>query len=139
MCDWELAPRNAFKEIFPNMKIYGCWFHYSQRIWAKAQNLGLAYSFRNSFQTAEYTKQTMAIPFLSASLIKPTFNSFQIPELENSEMLKLGKLNRYCKKHWLNKFPKELSIYDINISTNNGAESYHSRLKSIVRTVHPRI
>ena len=81
----------------------------------------------------------MAIPFSPASLIKPTFNFLQIPELENSEMLKLGKLNSYCKKHWLNKLPEELSIYDINISTNNGAESYHSKLKSIVRTGHPRI
>ena len=35
--------------------------------------------------------------------------------------------------------PQELSIHEINIATNNGAESYHSKLKSIIRTSHPRI
>ena len=84
------ASRNAFKEIFPNMKIYGCWFHYFQRIWAKTQDLVLAYGIRNSSQTAEYIKQIMVIPFLPAFLIKPTFNSLQIPELENCEMLNWG-------------------------------------------------
>ena len=41
MSDWEPAPRNAFKEIYPQMKLYGCWFHFTQRIWAKTQKLGL--------------------------------------------------------------------------------------------------
>ena len=35
--------------------------------------------------------------------------------------------------------PEELSIYELNKSTNNAAESYHSKLKSIVKTCHPRI
>ena len=35
--------------------------------------------------------------------------------------------------------PEELSIFDITISTNNSAESYHSKLKGIVKTSHPRI
>ena len=35
--------------------------------------------------------------------------------------------------------PAELSVYNLNISTNNAAESYHPKLKSLVRTCHPRI
>ena len=41
MSDWELASRNAFKEIFPQTRLYGCLFHYTQRIWSKVQKLGL--------------------------------------------------------------------------------------------------
>ena len=41
MSDWEAAPRNAVKEIYPNVKNYGCWFHFSQRVWQKTQKLGL--------------------------------------------------------------------------------------------------
>ena len=33
----------------------------------------------------------------------------------------------------------ELSIYEIDITINNDTESYHSKLKSIVRTCYPRI
>ena len=34
---------------------------------------------------------------------------------------------------------EEPSIFDTTISTNNSAESYHSKLKAIVKTSHPRI
>ena len=39
MSDWEAAARNAFKEVFPHISNYGCWFHYTQRIWAKPQKI----------------------------------------------------------------------------------------------------
>ena len=29
MSDWEPPPRNAFRNVYPQMKVYGCWFHYS--------------------------------------------------------------------------------------------------------------
>ena len=52
-------------------------------------------------------------------------------------MLRLEKLKKYFKKHWINQIsPEELSIHDINVSTNNGAESYHSKLKSKMRLNH---
>ena len=82
----------------------------------------------------------MAIPFLSASLINPTYTYLQIPSLGNSDMIKLQKLKKYFKKRWLSQIePGELSVYNLDISTNNAAESYHSKLKSLVPTCHPRI
>ena len=44
------------------------------------------------------------------------------------------------RKHWLiKKTSEELSVYNLNIATNNGAESYHSKLKARIKTRHPRI
>ena len=55
-------------------------------------------------------------------------------------MQRLEKLKKYFKKRWLNQIsPEELSIHEINVSTNNGAESYHSKIKSKMRCNHPRI
>ena len=140
MSDWEPAARNAFKMVFPQAKIYGCWFHYTQRIWAKLQKLGLVQSFRDNPEIAAYIKQLMAIPFLPAPLIIPTFNFLLMPIVQNTEKSKIEKLKSYCKKRWINQItPEELSIYELNIATNNGAESYHSKLKSIIKTSHPRI
>ena len=47
---------------------------------------------------------------------------------------------RYIQKYWLtqNK-PDELSIFDLKNGTNNGAECYHSVLKSVINSSHPRI
>ena len=140
MSDWEPAARNAFKEFYPQMKVYGCWFHFTQRIWAKTQKLGLSQSFKNNVHVAKFIRQLMAIPFLPAPLIAPTFTLIEFPVLPIEDMPRLEKLKKYFKKRWINQIsPEELSIHDINVSTNNGAESYHSKLKSKMRCNHPRI
>ena len=55
-------------------------------------------------------------------------------------MIKLQKLKKYFKKRWLSQIePGELSVYNLDISTNNAAGSYHSKLMSLVRTCHPRV
>ena len=140
MSDWEIAPRNALKEVFPQIGIYGCWFHYTQCIWRKTQKLGLSHSFKTNSEVSTFVRLLMTIPFLTASLISPTYSCIELPEIEPSELSKLKKLQQYYKKHWVTKItPEELSINELNISTNNAAESYHSKLKSIIRTCHPRI
>ena len=111
-----------------------------QRIWAKAQKLGLSNAFKNNPEITRFIRQLMAIPFLPASLLYPTFTLIPTPTLENAEAVLLTKLKNYVRKHWLIQTPsEELSIYELNITTNNGAESYHSKLKSRIRTSHPRI
>ena len=82
----------------------------------------------------------MAIPFLPEALIYPTASLLQIPTVHHSERSKLEKLQVYLNRRWLRQVtPQELSIYDLTIATNNAAESYHSKIKSIVKTYHPRI
>ena len=141
MSDWERAPRNSLKQIFPNVKIYGCWFHYTQRIWGKTQKLGLVQSFREYHELATHIRKLMAIPHLPASDILSTFTLLDSPtNLPVSEEIKFIKLQKYFKRRWLRLIcPEELSIFDAQLSTNNGAECYHSKLKGRVKCGHPRI
>ena len=109
--DWESAPRNSFKEIYPNININGCWFHYTQRIWAKVQKLGLTQSFHENNEITKFVKQLMAIHFLPASLIRPTFLFIQAPDLSATESMKMNKLVKYFKRRWLlQTTPEELYI-----------------------------
>ena len=122
------------------MKLYGCWFHFTQRIWATTQKLGLTQSFKENVQVSKFIRLLMAIPFLPAGLIIPTYSLIETPALPADQMSKLEKLKNYFKKRWLNQRPaEELSVNEINIATNNGAESYHSKLKTRMRCNHPRI
>ena len=82
----------------------------------------------------------MAIPFLPASLINPTYSCLQLPTVSDAEKNKLEQLQKYYTKYWIRRItPNEPSINELNMTTNNAAESYHSKLKSIIRTSHPRI
>jgi len=40
MTDFERASINAVHSVFPTTRIVGCWFHLSQCIWRKIQELG---------------------------------------------------------------------------------------------------
>ena len=140
MSDWEQASRNAFNEVFPQIRIYGCVFHYTQCIWSKVRKLGLSHGFKSNTEISKFARLLMAIPFLPASLITPTFDLIPTPSLEANEASMVEKLKKYVKRYWLNHItPEDLSIFYVNISTNNGAESYHSKLKVRIRSSHPRI
>ena len=46
----------------------------------------------------------MAIPFLPASLIFPTFDFLQMP---HEETIQLEKLRKYFKNHWMGRIASE--------------------------------
>ena len=140
MSDWKHAARNAVKRVYPGTRINGCWFHYTQAIWSKTQKCGLASTYRGNSECASFVKKIMAIPFLPAELILPTYSLLQIPTLQQSQMTKLEVFLNYLKKQWLTKIgPEELSIFNLDNVTNNAAESYHAKLKFIIKSSHPRI
>ena len=72
--------------------------------------MGAGFISRSVFgQKPKYIKLLMAIPFLPAPLIIPTFNLIQVPEFENSEGNKLEKLKKYFKTRWICRIsPEEL-------------------------------
>ena len=72
----------------------------------------------------------MAIPFLPTNLIQQTCNLLQSPVLLGNKNLQLENLKKYFKKRWLGQVnAEEISILDSDITTNNGTESYHAKLK----------
>ena len=67
----------------------GCWSHFTKRIWAKVQEFGITPGFHENIEITRFIKQLMAIPFLPASLISPTFTLLQKPNLTTIESIKL--------------------------------------------------
>ena len=45
--DFEMAAIRAVEQSFPNADIKGCMFHYTQAIWRKTQQIGLAEQYKN--------------------------------------------------------------------------------------------
>ena len=43
--DFEIGAMHAAKQIFPNIKLQGCFFHLCKSTWRKIQDLGLQGSF----------------------------------------------------------------------------------------------
>ena len=50
-----------------------------------------------------------------------------MPLVENAELIQLENIKNYYKKHWLSTISsEELSIFELNITTNTAAESYNT-------------
>ena len=62
------------------------------------------------------------------------------PDLPVANKIQLENLKKYFRKRWLGQISiEELSIFESDITTNNGAESYHAKLKGRIICSHPRI
>ncbi|CAF1495328.1 unnamed protein product [Didymodactylos carnosus] len=47
-CDFEQATINSFVDIFPHIKINGCFFHHAQSLWRKIQKVGMVRHFEKT-------------------------------------------------------------------------------------------
>ena len=104
MSDWEQAAKNAFKYVYPDTKLNGCWFHYTQGIWRRTQKVGLVQSYRQNHELTTFIRYLMAHPFLPLELIHSTYSLLNIPTLANEETQKLDKLVKFLKSNGLPKF-----------------------------------
>ena len=94
--DFELAPKNSFTRIFPNITIIGCWF-YTKAIYDKLKKLGLSKLYRKNFLM--WIRKLMGLPLLPEEEILPAFLSLEIPSVDSSDAEKeiIKKFRIYTK------------------------------------------
>ena len=99
MSDWEIAPRNVMKELYPDINIKGCWFHFTQRIWHQTKKLGLGNSFHSNRDLSKFVRHLMAIPFIPSTLIQPTYSLLNSPtRFTDTDRVNLDELKRYLRR-----------------------------------------
>lgn len=124
-CDFELAAINALTEVFPDIQLRGCFYHWSRAVWKKSKALGNT----NRKGQKRIVGLTAVLPLL------PNENLVQGWEYVKGESQDLGmqKFINYLERFWLNtKFKKMLSVYGLRHRTNNVLEGWHSKINKKV-------
>jgi len=111
----------AIRRVFVDLSIKGCIFHWTQAIWRKVQDQGLATTYRMREAAHDYLRKLMALPFLPAAHIRPTFDKLR--NKANTDPLK--EVTSYINRQWI-----ESSVFDIpswsvfrqTVRTNNDVE-----------------
>ena len=99
---------SAIETDYPNIKQYGCFFHYSKAIYREIQDFGLGTAYRENPMLKRFFRKFMAVPLLPENRVlemlvvflndpQVTFTVEQFPILTN--------VPRYFHRSWVITFP----------------------------------
>ena len=135
MCDYEMSMRKAAKEVWTNVQVKGCWFHYIQAIRRKIISLRHLSRFIKINQFAYSTMQMfLHLPLLPIEKIENGFNAIVEFQLFHDLSQHFDEFNKYFANTWKNKFSfSSLCISNEIHKTNNYIESYNAKIKRIIQ------
>lgn len=147
ICDFELAVFNAAREVFPNIDISGCYFHFSQNLWKHTQQVGLTVPYNNDPNVKIFFTYIYSLGFLPVGNVIECYNELLNNELTQYLIAQYPQMNefvQYFNNTYVDgqNFPHQLwNVFERGMSsrTNNIVESYHARWNKVVGVRHPSI
>ena len=125
--DFEAAMWQAAAKVFPTVARLGCFFHWSQAIWRKVQELGLQRAYTSDEKSHAYIRKLLSLPYLPCEHIGPIFRRLQ----EKAVTPPLQELTTYIATTWLENpmWPtSSWSVFGRVIHTNNDVKGWHRHL-----------
>lgn len=133
-CDYEIAPINAVKQIYEDVKITGCYHHYNKAIWDMAKKLEIIKNKKKTTNKFVVNKSERNIVRLcSYFVLLPSIhmqNTWQAIKDIAPNTTKMHLFMKYFRDTWYNKDHNLLSCADDVHRTTNSCEGYHRKLKS---------
>ena len=153
--DFEVAAKRAITEEFQGTSVQGCFFHLTQSVWRKVQNVGLVEKYTNSNEIRSFVKALCSLAFLPENEVDETFEELQeeIETYENIRGLKelydyfedtyIGRLNRRQQRR-NPQFPKTMwNVRSRTLEgiprTTNKIEAWHKAIQAMFDAPHPSI
>ena len=125
--DFELAVWQAARLEFPDIRLRGCVFHWTQAVWKHVQQLGLQVSYNKDPATHAYIKRLLALPMIPEEHIPQVFAYLA----DDAVTLPLAELVQYIETSWIScsTFPPSTwSAFYQTTRTNNDVEGWHGAL-----------
>ncbi|XP_025191560.1 uncharacterized protein LOC112591837 [Melanaphis sacchari] len=153
MVDFEKAAINAIQSVFTNTSVRGCFFHLSQSVWRRLQNLVFQRRYIEDSEFALQVRMMAALSFVPEEDVENAWNELLDSELLNEEIL--TPLPNYFEDTWIGRldrrkrrkpalFPVSLwncfkYIFENIPRTNNSVEGWHNGIASSLNACHPTI
>ncbi|CAF1563135.1 unnamed protein product, partial [Didymodactylos carnosus] len=147
--DFEQATFNAVSNIFPNCKISGCFFHYSQSLWRRIQTGGLISYLKVSDSkctesSINWFRGALGLALIPLHIVSETWANIMSEYTPDDPAA--TTFNDYITDTYVDDdaiFPSFIwNVHDLIITdqprTNNHVEGFHNRLKQHF-SVHPHI
>ncbi|XP_071083808.1 uncharacterized protein [Haliotis cracherodii] len=137
--DFEVAAIRALRSS--RFRHQWCFFNFSQAIWRKTQELGLAVGYRDNPSGEQWIQRAAALPLLPLQQVQDAWidSMNQSPDVPNAD-----EFNDYIVTNWVDyeaRFPLSLWNHHPTFGqrANNNLEGYHSRLNASLNHRHPNL
>jgi hypothetical protein len=154
LIDFEKAEENAIREKIQEVDIHGCFFHFCQSVWRKAQSIGMEAKYIQDKVFRNFIKMFSALAFVEPQHVIAAFGDLaemfvneadnQQQEQQNADFLD------YFERTWIGRpgrpplfntamwNARNATLIDLPRTTNS-AESWHHQLQSIFNAPHPNL
>lgn len=152
--DFEAATKRAIEENFPQVSVQGCFFHLTQSVWRKVQNVGLVEEYKNSDDVRNAVKSLCSLAFLEESQINEAFEELQEIS-DNMNLPKLTEVYNYFEDTYIGRLGRRGQRRAANFGkimwnvrsrteegiprTNNKIEGWHRAIQGMVDSPHPSL
>ncbi|XP_021370157.1 uncharacterized protein LOC110461150 [Mizuhopecten yessoensis] len=120
--DFEVAAHNAIRSVVPGINIKGCFFHYTQCIWRKAQSTGLQTLYLENDDVKLLVRRAAVLPLIPLDRIEDVL------------------FIEYVTEQWVEGDRPTWNHFSIEgPRTTHHLEAWHGKLKKRVLHAHPNI
>jgi len=114
--NFEEAAVSAFREVYGDVNIAGCWFHYAQAVVKRVNALGMKDDYRRDVAVTETVQCLLGLPLLPGNHIAQGLVEVRSAIKGDSQGApKLQELVEYVQRQWLDGRtvgPQRLSVRD---------------------------
>jgi hypothetical protein len=151
LMDFEKAVENTIRATIPTAIVRGCFFHHSQAIWRKCQQLGMEPRYAAEENFRNVVKMFTALAFCSLDHVVERFNDLAEHFIDTcGEVQAHQDFLEYYERTWIGRpgrrplFPREMwncresTLLDLPRTTNS-AESWHHSIQAVYNSPHPNV
>ena len=138
--DFEAASRVAVTTIFPDADVKGCFFHFTQCVWRKAQARGLAIPYKENEDVHRLVCRAAVLPLVPVLGVADVWFE-ALNDLEDVQLpVDVSLFTDYITEQWVETDKEMWNHFNPEgPRTTNHLEGWHSKLKKLVQHSHPNI
>ncbi|KAK3086401.1 hypothetical protein FSP39_017917 [Pinctada imbricata] len=139
--DFEIAAHNAARATFPGIQIRGCFFHYTQCIWKKAQSTGLQTPYQTDPDITSVVRRAAVLPLVPPSDVDDVWFHALDQLGHSSTSTDATEFTDYVTTHWVEgmDYDRWNHYHTDGPRTTNHLEGWHAKIKRQVQHSHPNI
>jgi len=139
--DFEQAAIRAVQLEFPDTEVKGCFFHFTQALWRKIQDIGLAVPYKEDDAVKTWVRRAAGLPLIPPEDVQDVWVEAmeETPAIHDAQ-----RFNDYMVTTWVDddaRFPIALwnHFHTTGPRTNNNLEGFHHKLNRTLPHRHPNV